>query len=196
MTRNLQEHILQTASALFYSQGIKSTGIDAIVKATGVAKMSLYKYYSSKDELVLAHLHKSSADMQVMLENALLAAGDQPKFKLLAIFKMFAEFAAAPDFRGCPFVNALAEYADLDSPVRESAAEFYQQFTDLLTCLAKQMDAAQPQQLAQQLTLLVVGATVNEQIQRQSGAITAAYAAAEVLIDQQINASKSQAISQ
>ena len=64
MTRNLQEHILKTASELFYSQGINATGIDAIVKASGVAKMSLYKYFPSKDALVLAHLQKSGENMR------------------------------------------------------------------------------------------------------------------------------------
>ena len=62
MSQNLQERILQTASALFYRQGIKSTGVDAVVKAAGTTKMSLYKYFPSKDDLILAHLQKSGAE--------------------------------------------------------------------------------------------------------------------------------------
>jgi len=81
MTRNLKEHILQTASGLFYSQGIKATGVDTIVKAAGTTKMSLYKYFPSKDDLILAHLQKSGAEMRVLIMNAIDSRATQPYLK-------------------------------------------------------------------------------------------------------------------
>jgi len=183
MTRNLREHILNTASELFYSQGIKTTGIDAIVKASGVAKMSLYKYFPSKDDLVLAHLQKKSAAMQDFFSNGLAAKVCEPKQKLLAVFELFEQLLSDPGFRGCPFINAAAEFAETANPVQLAAAEFYKEFNAVLTELARQAGAVNPEQLAAQLSLLISGAIVREQIQRHSGAIRTAYLAAEMLIE-------------
>ncbi|MDD2737559.1 MAG: TetR/AcrR family transcriptional regulator [Methylomonas lenta] len=183
MTRNLKEHILQTASELFYSQGIKSTGVDAIVKAAGTTKMSLYKYFPSKDDLVLAHLSKSRAAMLAQLQIEIEAQADTPKQKLLAIFDMFAKLVKSPDFRGCPFINAAAEFAVENNPVQQAAAEFYAEFRKLLANLAVLAGIANAEQLAGQLVLLIAGAIVDEQMHRHTGAMQNAQAAAKILID-------------
>jgi AcrR family transcriptional regulator len=183
MPRNLKEHILQTASELFYSQGIKSTGVDAIVKAAGTTKMSLYKYFPSKDDLVLAHLSKSRAAMLAQLQIEIEAQADTPKQKLLAIFEMFAKLLKSPDFRGCPFINAAAEFAVENNPVQQAAAEFYTEFRKLLANLAVLAGIANAEQLAGQLVLLIAGAIVDEQMQRHTGAMQNAQAAAKILID-------------
>lgn len=183
MTRNLKEHILQTASELFYSQGIKSTGVDAIVKAAGTTKMSLYKYFPSKDDLVLAHLSKSRAAMLAQLQIEIEAHADTPKQKLLAIFEMFSKLLKSPDFRGCPFINASAEFAVENNPVQQAAAEFYAEFRKLLADLAVLAGIANAEQLAGQLVLLIAGAIVDEQMHRHTGAMQNAQAAAKILID-------------
>lgn len=187
MTRNLQQHILQTASALFYSQGIKATGVDAIVKAAGTTKMSLYKYFPSKDDLVLAHLAKSREAMLDRLTKGIEAHGGEARQKLLAVFGVFEEILASPEFRGCPFINASAEFAQCDNPVQQAAADFSLEFRQLLADLAQQAGAANPQQLSQQLALLISGAIVSEQVRRQSGAMSTAAAAAEVLINNSLS---------
>lgn len=183
MARNLQEHILQTASELFYSQGIKSTGVDAIVKAAGTTKMSLYKYFPSKDALVLAHLHKSREAMLTRIRIEIEAHADTPKQKLLAIFEVFSELLNSPDFRGCPFINASAEFAVENNPVQQAAAAFYAEFRQLLTNLAAEAGIANAEQLARQLVLLIAGSIVDEQIQRHTDTLQNARAAAEILID-------------
>ena len=182
MTRNLREHILQTASELFYSQGIKATGIDAIVKASGVAKMSLYKYFPSKDDLVLAHLQKSKETMRAYILNGLETRGGTPKQKLLAVFAVFEDLLANPGFRGCPFINASAEFAEESSPIQQTAAEFSESFRCLLADLARQADITAADELSKQLSMLIAGAMVREQMQKQSGAMRTAAAAAEILI--------------
>ena len=183
MARNLQDHILQTASGLFYSQGIKATGVDAIVKAAGTTKMSLYKYFPSKDDLVLAHLRKSREAIMTRILTGVEARADQPRQKLLAVFAVFDELLSSPEFRGCPFINASAEFAEQANPVQLAAAEFSDEFRQLLTDLAKQAGAAHPDELSKQLAMLISGAIVSEQMRRESGAMRTASAAAEILIE-------------
>lgn len=183
MSRNIKEHILDTASKLFYSQGISATGIDAIVKTSGVAKMSLYKYFPSKEALVLAHLEKSAASLRDRILHGLEAKGDEPKQKLLSVFEVFEEILACPGFRGCPFINAAAEFADPASPVQQFSAEFYRSVTGLLADLARQARMANPEILARQLVVLLMGAIVREQVQHQSGSMQTAREVAEILIE-------------
>jgi AcrR family transcriptional regulator len=183
MPRNLKDHILQTASALFYSQGIKATGVDTIVKAAGTTKMSLYKYFPSKDDLILAHLQKSRAEMRIRIVDAIESRATQPKQKLLAIFDVFAELLSTPEFRGCPFINASAEFAEEANPVQEASAEFYDGFHKLLSNLAQQADVENPELVSKQLLMLIAGAIVTEQMKRQSGAMAIARQAAERLLD-------------
>ena len=189
MARDLREHILQTASALFYSQGIKATGVDAIVKAAGTTKMSLYKYFPSKDDLVLAHLEKNRAAILARLEAGISERASEPRQKLLAVFDIFDDFLADPEFRGCPFINASAEFAEAANPVQLVAAEFSDAFRGLLADLARQADAKQPDILAAQLAMLISGAMVAEQMRRQSDAMRTARAAAEILLKHSMQSS-------
>ena len=182
MSDNLKARILQTASELFYSQGIKATGVDAIVKAAGTTKMSLYKYFPSKDDLVLAHLRKSGAEMRVRIINGIESRAVNPDDKLLAVFDVFGELLSLAEFRGCPFINASAEFAAPDNPVQQASREFYQDFRHALAAIARQAKAKNPEELANQLVLLIAGAIVTEQMQRDSGAMAAARRAAEMLI--------------
>ncbi|AMK76870.1 MULTISPECIES: TetR/AcrR family transcriptional regulator [Methylomonas] len=186
MARNLQDHILQTASGLFYSQGIKATGVDAIVKAAGTTKMSLYKYFPSKDDLVLAHLNKSRDAMLNRILAGVELRASEPKQKLLAVFAVFDELLASPEFRGCPFINASAEFAEAANPVQLAAAEFSDAFREILAELARQAGSPDPEQLSQQLAMLISGAIVSEQMRRQSGAMRIASAAAKILIEQSL----------
>ncbi|WFP49672.1 TetR/AcrR family transcriptional regulator [Methylomonas sp. EFPC3] len=183
MARNLQQHILDVASELFYSQGIKTTGVDAIVKAAGTTKMSLYKYFPSKDDLVVAHLSKSRAKLQDVIEAELAQAGDDPQRKLLAVFDVFERLQASPAFRGCPFINASAEFAEIGSPVQQAAAEFSEGFRRLLARLAAEAGARDPDNLSKHLSMLIAGALVREQMQRGSAPMRAAREAAEILIE-------------
>lgn len=183
MARDLREHILQTASELFYQQGIKATGVDSIVKAAGIAKMSLYKYFPSKDDLVLAHLRRKGELLEALIISGIESHNGSPKQKLLAVFEIFEDFLAGPEFRGCPFINAAAEFAEENGPVQKAGAEFYRSFYAILAKQARQAGISQAKPLAQQLAMLIAGAIVSEQMQRRSEAMRTAAAAAEILID-------------
>ncbi|MDD2760052.1 MAG: helix-turn-helix domain containing protein [Methylomonas sp.] len=181
MARDLQAYILDVASDLFYRQGIKNTGVDAIVKAAGTTKMSLYKYYPSKDDLVLAHLHKSREAIRELLLQGLEKQAD-PQQKLLAIFDVFADLQADPSFRGCPFINAAAEFAEQGGAVQQAAADYTKAFRKLMADLARQAGIVQADELAGQLAMLIAGAMASEQIQKGSGAMINARKAGEILI--------------
>ncbi len=181
MSRNLQTHILDVASDLFYRQGIKNTGVDAIVKAADTTKMSLYKYYPSKDDLVLAHLQKSREAIRQRLDES-IGKFTEPQQKLLAIFDAFAELQANPAFRGCPFINAAAEFADEGGSVQQAAADYTGAFRKLMADLASEAGIARAEELAGQLAILIAGAMAAEQVQRGSGAMRNARKAAEILI--------------
>ncbi|MDP1666676.1 MAG: TetR/AcrR family transcriptional regulator [Methylobacter sp.] len=183
MSLNLQEKILQAASELFYSQGIRATGVDAIVKAASTTKMSLYKYFSSKDDLVIAFLRKRDEDFRVWFVDQVNGKADTPKAKLLAIFDVIGEWMAVPEFRGCAFINAAAEFPLEGNPVHQVSAEFYDHFRNYIADLAEQYGSKSPKNLALQLSLLIEGAIVSEQMKRHSGSAEQAKQAALVLIE-------------
>lgn len=183
---NLKERILQAASELFYSQGVRATGVDAIVKAANTTKMSLYKYFSSKDDLVIAFLRKRDEDFRVWLVDQVNSKADTPKAKLLAIFDVIVEWIAIPEFRGCAFINAAAEFPVEDNPIHQVSAEFYDQFRSYIAELSRQCGSRSPETLAMQLSLLIEGAIVSEQMKRHSGAAEQAKQAAIILIEESL----------
>jgi AcrR family transcriptional regulator len=183
MALNLQQRILESASALFYSQGIKATGVDAIVKHAGTNKMTLYKYFPSKDDLVIAFLRKRDEDFTSWFVEQINLKAEHPKDKMLAIFDVIDEWMAIPAFRGCAFINASAEFPVEANPVHQLSAEFYDKFKAYIAGLAAECGVAEPDNLAMQLTLLVEGAIVSEQMKRHSGASGHARQAATILIN-------------
>ena len=148
--------------------------------------MSLYKYFPSKDDLVLAHLQRSKETMQTSLLSWLADKDGEPHIKLLAVFDFFSEIMSNPSFRGCPFINAAAEFAEQANPIQQATADFYASFRQLLADLAKQAGIANADQLASQLSMLIAGAIVREQMQKDSGAMHTATAAAEILIEKSL----------
>ena len=185
MSSKLKERILQSASELFYRQGIRATGVDAIVKAAGTTKMSLYHYFPSKNDLVLAHLQTSADTMRERILTGIAEHAHEPKARLLAVFDIFGELLELEGFRGCPFINSATEAGAGDEEAfKQVSADFYRQFCLRLTELAAAAAARQPDMLARQLILLISGAIIAEQMQCNSGAMPAARAAAAILIGQ------------
>ena len=183
MSRNLPEQILLAASELFYSQGIRATGVDAIAKAAKTTKMTLYRYFPSKDDLIVAFLHKRDEDFRAWFVAQVEGKADKPKDKLVALFDVISEWMAIPEFRGCAFINASAEFPLEGNPVHQVSAEFYDKFRSYIASLATQCGARDPESLAFQLSLLVEGAIVSEQMKKQSGSAQQARQAATMLIE-------------
>lgn len=156
--------MLDAACELFYAKGVRAVGVDAIVQQSGVAKMTFYKHFPSKDDLVQAMLAQRDrewlAKLKAHLENP-VAAKLPAKDRLLAVFDLLEEWYRSEAFRGCAFLNAAAEFPDPAHPVRRLARAHKSRVRDLLIALAKPLKHTDPQKLADQILILVEGATVS-----------------------------------
>lgn len=125
--------ILNKATELFYAEGVRSVGIDRIIAEAGVAKATFYKYFPSKDDLVRAYIEEQDRIGRASL--GALAGGPSPIQGLSALFDTIGEAAVQPGYRGCPFLNAAAEYPDPDSPVRQAIDDHRRWHRELLRTL-------------------------------------------------------------
>ena len=111
----------RSARGLFYERGIRAVGVEAVVEDAGVTKMSLYRHFASKDELVVACLGEREAAFWAWFDGKLAEHPGDPRAQILALFRDLAERATAPGFRGCPMTNAAIEFPEPDHPGRQVA---------------------------------------------------------------------------
>lgn len=182
MALSRRDHLVDTALALFYRDGFHATGIDRILAEAGVAKMTLYKHFKSKDELILAALRRRDERFRDWFMAEVERRARPPEARLLAVFDALAAWFARPDFNGCMFVNASAEFARTEDPVHALAAEHKRLLLDYLKTLARAAGAAEPEALARKLELLVEGAIVAAHVCGDRAAAADARAAAETLL--------------
>lgn len=126
-----RRRILDTAHRLFYREGIHTVGIDRIIAEAGVAKATFYNHFPAKDDLVCAYLAEQS-ELQRTAAAELRASDIPPREALSAVFETIAGLTDLPEFRGCAFLNAAAEYPDPDHPVRLVIADHRRWFRSLL----------------------------------------------------------------
>lgn len=179
----LREKILNTASVLFQTQGINSTGVDTIVAEAGTTKMTLYKYFNSKELLILEVLKQGHHDFQTWLNDKLSANTKKPSEKLQKLFDYIEEWITSPDFHGIGFIKASAEFPRADSAVHQLSTMQSLQFKEYIQLLATEANIKDAEGLALQLSLLFKGVAQSEQMQRGSDAIKYAKKAAKILID-------------
>lgn len=152
-----RERILAKAGELFYRYGYHAVGIDTIVAESGVAKMTLYRQFPSKDDLVRAYLERSNQQFWVWLDSA-SAAAESPRAKILAIFAAVGDLSASPQCLGCTFQGAAAEFPAQDHPGHQVALAHKLAVIERLRDLATQAGLRDPEALANQLLLLMDGA--------------------------------------
>ncbi len=151
-------HLMATAQRLFYRDGYRVVGIDTLLAEAGVAKMTLYNHFASKDELIVAVIGKLDAEVRAALEAAVATAGNSPTRRLLAVFDWLAVWFKSADFKGCGFIRALSEFPDPEHPVHQAAWRHKQAVNAMLQELVANAGARQPTELANALSLLVDGA--------------------------------------
>lgn len=178
-----RERVLRTASKLFYAEGIRAVGVDRIAAEAGVSKMTLYRHYPTKDDLVVAVLEARDEPARNLLHAATEHAADTARDRLLACFAMLGPWFASRGFRGCPFMNASLELADPAHPARAVAERHKTATRDQFAALARELELAKPDALADQLALVFDGAIAQAQMRDAAGAATAALAAATALLD-------------
>jgi len=170
----MKQRILETADRLFYLQGIRAIGVDTIAAEAGISKRTLYNHFPSKDELISAYLERRFTRAP---------PSDQPPVEqILATFDRLERGFASKGFRGCPFVNAVAELGAEDRSVKKIAIAFKESrrlwFRDLLM----QLKVSDPEGLATQLQLLVDGSIAQDLVRDDPSMARAAKDAARVLL--------------
>lgn len=180
--KSVYDRILNTASDLFYREGIRNVGIDRIIAESGVAKMSLYNHFKSKDALIEAWLRQQDEQWCKWLKTTIEQRTSHPSEQLLAIFDALREWFEGPDFRGCAFINASVELANPDHPGHRVALEHQQSIYRYIKSLAQAAEISSPEQLARQLLLLVQGAIVVAMMEGSWSTASQAKKAAAMLI--------------
>ncbi len=188
MPRSRRDHLVDTALRLFARHGFHATGIDTILAEAGVAKMTLYHHFKSKQELILAALRRRDERFRNELMKRVEQRATHPAQRLLVLFDVLEEFCARDDFTGCTFINASAEYAEPDCPIHAAALEHKRLVWDYVRGLARSAGARAPDALAQELCLLMDGVAVGTQMRRQAQAAESARRAAEVLVERALAA--------
>jgi AcrR family transcriptional regulator len=156
--RSAADRLSDVASELFYRRGIRAVGVDEIVNETGVTKPTLYRSYSSKDELVTVCLRKKVDEMSARWVAIAARHPDDPRKQIREIIRMTAADIAAPEFRGCMLTNSAVEFPEFDHPAREVSETCKAQMRGRLLFLARAIPAEDPETLADGLMLLIEGA--------------------------------------
>ena len=170
----MKERILETADRLFYLRGIRAIGVDTIAAEIGISKRTLYNHFPSKDALITAYLDRRFVKA---------APSDKPPLEqILSTFDQLERRFASKTFRGCPFVNAVAELGSEDRKVKKIATAFKESRRQWFRDLLIQLGATDAEALATQLALLVDGSIAQTLVRDDPAMARAAKAAAQVLL--------------
>ncbi|HEY3819357.1 MAG TPA: TetR/AcrR family transcriptional regulator [Polyangiaceae bacterium] len=179
---SVRDRLLEAANELFYGEGVHTVGIDRVIERAGVAKASLYGTFGSKDELVRAYLERRSLTRRERITER-LAQYDDPRARVLAIFELTAEIAAEPSYRGCAFVNAVAEEPQAESKIRQVCNDQRAWVRALFTSLARELGVADAARVGRQLGVLYDGAMIGTSMDRDPSIANEARAMAVDLLD-------------
>lgn len=177
--RRTAGRILEAAERLFYREGIRAVGMDAVKEEAGVALNTLYRHFPSKEALVEAYLVRRDERWRRWLEHSVEGV-EEPRERLLALFEALGEWFGSQDFRGCAFINAAGEIGS-GNPLR-LAGEHKRAVRGFVERLVAGAGFGEPDRVAAQLMLLVEGAIVTAYVERDPEAAARARQAAEVLL--------------
>jgi AcrR family transcriptional regulator len=178
-----RERILRAARELFYRDGINAVSVDAVAAAADTNKMTLYRHFSSKDELVAAYLSQLAEEGEGLWDKARAAHPGDAEAQLRYLLKRAAEFATEGRGRGCALANAAVELAaEPRHPARRVVEAHKRRQRERLVALVREAGYARPEQLADELFLLVEGARVCMQSVGVAGPGSRLYALAESLL--------------
>jgi len=158
-----RERILAAASDLFYSRGIRAVGVEAIAEAAGTNKMTLYRHFNSKDELVAEYLRRLAADAGKFWDGLEAAHPGNPRAQLRGWLGAMEAHVVDADQRGCALANAAVELPEKEHPARRVIEQFKAAQRDRLVALCGAIGIAEPELLADELFLLLEGARVSAQ---------------------------------
>jgi AcrR family transcriptional regulator len=189
-TRSARQRILATAADLFFREGYRAVGIDTIIECSGVAKMTLYRHFSSKNDLINAFIEHTIEQFWAWVEQAISQYPGSPRAQLVAIFEALVSIVADPAFYGCSCLHAAVEFPQLEHPAHQMALQFKQAVRARFRDLAVQAGARLPDMLADQLLLLMNGTLMQGRMQDPTYSAHSVVQAAVALIDAQLGAQK------
>ncbi|MCP6758482.1 MAG: TetR/AcrR family transcriptional regulator [Fischerella sp. CENA71] len=164
-----KDRILTVADELFYQQGVRAIGVDTIIAKSQVAKTTFYRYFPSKDDLVIAYLEGRNQQFWQLFDEAVNQYPGKPKQQLLAIFTWLDELLASPHSHGCPFLMVASEFPEIDYPGHQVAIAHKQKMRLRMAQLAELAGIKSAEQLSAALLLLVDGAFAQRRLFHQHG---------------------------
>ncbi len=187
--RGGRERVLAAAARLFATQGIGATGMEQVAEAAPVSKRTLYAQFRTKNDLVIAHL-RELVRSGATLEAALTRADVAPRERIRRLFDQPA--ADTVLVRGCPFIDAAAEFPDPESAVHSYAREQKLRMVQLIAAVVTELGCREPLPLAEQLATLADGAASRAMVLNEADYGRHAWAAAEVLLDRALPGGREQ----
>jgi AcrR family transcriptional regulator len=184
--KSARARILEAATELFYREGIRAVGIDTIIARSGVAKMSLYRNFASKDDLVVAFLEYRDGIYWQWWDQVMAAHPEDAARQIGDLFASLARRVSSANYRGCPFINTSTEFPDPDHPARAICRANKRELRRRLLDLARRAGAGDPGSLADQLLLLIEGAYASAQNFPARGPAPSLQGAAEALLAAQL----------
>jgi AcrR family transcriptional regulator len=183
-TRLARDKIFEVAADLFYRKGIRAIGVETIVKQAGVAKISLYRNFPSKDDLIVTYLSERNDSFWRQWDESFGRYDSAPRAQLRAIMSYLAHRTTQPGYRGCPFINYCAEFPDASHPGHQVVEANKREMRRRLLDIAGALGVARPKQLADGLLLLVEGTyAISQTLGGRKGPGGAIVKAAEALVD-------------
>ncbi|MEI7844622.1 MAG: TetR/AcrR family transcriptional regulator [Chloroflexota bacterium] len=177
-----KDKVFQTAARLFYQHGYRAIGVDTIAAEAGIGKMTLYRHFPSKDDLIIAYLKDSNDQFWNYFEQSTKDALS-PREKLLAFFQSLQNYVTTPACYGCPFLNIASEYPETNYPGHQVALDHKQSVRTRFLQLAQEAGAANSEVLADQLFLLMEGAYMASRMFGTKNPAVHVAEAARVLVD-------------
>ncbi|WP_026455009.1 TetR/AcrR family transcriptional regulator [Saccharomonospora iraqiensis] len=156
MAVRARERLLAAARELFYSEGVRAVGVERLLEASGVGRASFYRHFDSKDDLVAAMLDDYDVEYRTWLRTRVAELGGDPS----TVFDAVAEHAEQSHFRGCAFLNTMAEIADPDDPLQARVAAHKSAVTDYLAELLTNAGVEASDHIAARWMMLLDGAVV------------------------------------
>lgn len=184
---SVRDRILATARELFYREGARAVGVDLVVAQSGVAKTSLYRWFPSKDALIAAVLEEEARDRWNGWDYTASRSDPEPRARLRAQLAGIVRYVSSTSYRGCPFRNVTVEFPDEQHPARVIALEVCNELRRRVRKLVDGIEGVgDPEQLTEQLVLLIDGAFSAAQIQGSEGSQKFLLSAAEAMVDAQL----------
>ncbi|MFT7617332.1 MAG: AcrR family transcriptional regulator [Planctomycetota bacterium] len=177
-----KQRIIETAERLFYAHGLRAVGIDRIIAEAGVAKMTLYNHFASKDDLILAVLEYREGEFAAFLESKMATYVKQGESRIDAFFSTLKEWFESPGFRGCSFINAAVELAEPNHPAAAFAKKHKEQFRQQMVEIITKSVGPSGAKMAPAVSLLVEGAIITSTIDGNPDAAQIACEGAKALI--------------